>query len=93
MDRQFALSSIDSDMEKAGNFIQKIENQHMVSQQHLKTFSAALIINIPSSHKPRLEPLLGLGVDTQGQTMRWRCTPQDEVPVQETAEVLKAVGR
>lgn len=64
MNTQFSLSSISSEMEKSRKFKQRIEKQHMISQQHLKTFSAALIVIVPSSHKPRLEPLLGLGVNT-----------------------------
>lgn len=48
-------------MEKAGKFIQRIEKQHMISQQHLKIAYAALIVLIPCPHKPGAEQLLEEG--------------------------------
>lgn len=62
----------------------------MISQQHLKSFHAALVVIVPYSYKPRLEPLLGLGVSAGGQMMRGRCTPQEKVPVQKTASEQRA---
>lgn len=61
MSRQSALCSICFEMEKAGKFIQRIEKQHMISQQHLKIAYAALIVLVPCPHKPGAEQLLEEG--------------------------------
>lgn len=47
----------------------------MISQQHLKSFYAALSVIVPYSCKPRLEPLLGLGVSAGCKYSDPICSP------------------